>query len=125
MPWQKPSPKLGPFLETALGDLECQLKPMFGCPAWFVNGQMFTGVFQDSVTVRLSADDRAALMATWPGAAPFEPMAGRPMREYVAIPESRLGDPAALRPWLERAHAFVLSMPPKQPKAPNPRKTKA
>ncbi len=124
MPWQKPSPTLGPILKDALGDLDCQLKPMFGCPAWFVNGQMFTGVFEDKIQMCLSPEDRAEIIATWPGAGPFEPMAGRPMREYIAIPEAKLGDPARLRPWLERAHAYALSLPPKEAKPPKPRKAK-
>src|SRR3989442_2029665 len=67
-------------------------RKMFGYPAVFVNGNMFAGLFHDSMILRLNAEDRD----TFPGAAPFEPMPGRPMREYVVAPGvgARLDDAA-------------------------------
>jgi TfoX/Sxy family transcriptional regulator of competence genes len=64
---------------------------MFGGPAYFVNGNMFAGVLGEQLMVRLDADDRAELLDADPGAVPFEPMPGRPMREYVTLPESIWG----------------------------------
>jgi hypothetical protein len=36
------------------------------------------------------------------------------MRGYLAVPANMVADPDALQPWLERALAHVLQMPPKQ-----------
>jgi len=85
-------------------------RKMFGYPAVFVNGNMFAGLFQDSVILRLSAGDRGSL----PGATPFEPMPGRPMREYVVAPASVVDSTKQLRAWLERARSFAASLPPKE-----------
>jgi len=45
--------------------------------------------------VRLAEEDRAALLAR-PGAVVFSPMMGRPMREYVVLPQSVLEDEEAV-----------------------------
>ena len=47
------------------------------------------------------------------GATQFEPMPGRPMRGFLIVPPSLVADDEALIPWLERARAHVLSLPPK------------
>jgi hypothetical protein len=71
--------------------------------------------------VRLEENDRAELLAQ-PGAHLFEPMEGRPMREYVVFPEAMLSDRAALTAWLAKGLAYAASLPPKEKK---PRKKKA
>lgn len=60
-------------------------KKMFGYPCAFINGNMFTGLHQESMILRLSPEDRETLLAI-EGAAPFQPMPNRIMKEYVAIP---------------------------------------
>jgi TfoX/Sxy family transcriptional regulator of competence genes len=92
---------------------------MFGYPAAFVNGNMFAGVHQTNVVVRLSEQGRAEAIAG--GARQFEPMPGRPMREYVVIPPSQLDDRAQLSQWLDQAFRFAAAMPVKEPQ---PRKAK-
>jgi TfoX/Sxy family transcriptional regulator of competence genes len=84
---------------------------MFGFPAVFANGYMFSGLHQDNWVVRLTDTDLSELAAQ--GGVPFEPMPGRPMRGYLALPAAVAGDPAAARPWVERALANVLAMPAK------------
>jgi TfoX/Sxy family transcriptional regulator of competence genes len=97
---------------------------MFGFPCAFYNNQMFAGLFEEQMFVRLPADQRAELLAV-PGAAPFEPMAGRPMREYVVLPESVLTSSGELSDWLDRALAYVAAMPPKPAKEKKPPKAKS
>jgi hypothetical protein len=53
---------------------------------------MFAGTFQDAIIVRLGEDDRVALLKL-KGAARFEPMQGRPMKEYVVVPASVVDTP--------------------------------
>src|SRR5438045_8741656 len=59
-------------------------KQMFGYPAAFVGGNMATGLFADRWVVRLPDEEIAAARAA--GADSFEPVAGRPMKAFVAIP---------------------------------------
>jgi TfoX/Sxy family transcriptional regulator of competence genes len=91
-------------------------RQMFGYPCAFENGQLFAGLFGDGMFVRLSEPDRAALLKT-PGATPFAPMAGRPMKEYVVLPPSMLEDEEAVKGWLGRGLGYAQSLPPKRPKA--------
>ncbi len=93
-----------------------QRRSMFGYPCAFANEQMFTGLFAADWMVRLPDDARDELFAA--GGRPFEPMPGRPMKEYATFPASLIEEPAALTPWLERSLAYVLSLPPKAPKKP-------
>ena len=85
---------------------------MFGYATAFVNGNMFAGTFQEAIVVRLAEDDRAALLKL-KGAAPFEPMKGRPMKEYVVVPASVVATPKALGSWIERGHRYALGLPAK------------
>jgi hypothetical protein len=57
-----------------------------------------------------------------PGAEPFEPMPGRVMSGYAVLPEAMLGEPDAVRAWLERAHDYAATLPAKQPKPPRRRR---
>ena len=78
----KPPTALVEVFERAVGDMpDVQPRRMFGYPAAFTNTQMFACLFQDNMIVRLSEQDRAALARE--GVRRFEPMPGRPMREYV------------------------------------------
>lgn len=94
---------------------DVERKKMFGYPAAFVGGNMATGLFADRWVVRLPDDEIEA--AKTRGAEPFEPMPGRPMKSFVAVPELDVTDDAAIAGWVERGIAHARSMPPKEPKA--------
>ena len=94
---------------------EVETRRMFGYPAAFVHGQMFSSLFQSSMILRLSEPDRAAFLKDH-GARLFEPMPGRPMREYAAVPPAVLASETLLRQWLRRAHGYAASLPAKQRK---------
>ena len=88
-------------------------RPMFGQLAGFVNGNMFLCLFGDRIAVKLS-DDQAAELLKVKGAAPFEPMEGRPMRGYVTLPTSWRAEQAEI--WVEQSLAYVGSIPAKAKK---------
>lgn len=90
-------------------DPRAERRKMFGYPSGFVGGNMFGGLFQDSMMLRLSEPDRAAM----PGAKPFEPMPGRPMKEYVEVQTKIVDDEKELRKWIVRSFDFAASLPPK------------
>ncbi|HLY77934.1 MAG TPA: TfoX/Sxy family protein, partial [Caulobacteraceae bacterium] len=84
---------------------------MFGYPAVFVHGNMCAGLFGDGMFARLAPEDRAALPG---GGAMFEPMPGRPMKDYALVPDDVLADDEALAKVLAEAVAFTASLPPKE-----------
>jgi TfoX/Sxy family transcriptional regulator of competence genes len=91
-------------------------RPMFGNVAGFVNGNIFLCLFGPTVAVRLDEQDRAALLAH-EGAGPFEPMPGRPMKEYVVLPPQwREDDKEQAAGWVRRSLEYVAELPPKEAK---------
>ena len=100
---------------------QAQRRPTFGYPCLYVGGNMVSGLFQSSWHVRLGLAETAELLAL-EGAAPFEPMPGRPMTGFTLMPQAIVEDDAAIRRWVERAIAFGATMWPKVPK---PKKTAA
>jgi TfoX/Sxy family transcriptional regulator of competence genes len=87
-------------------------RKMFGYPALFVGGNLVTGLFAQRWMIRLPDADREALLAL-PGASPFEPMAGKPMKGYATLPDDVVADDAALDEWVARAIAFGQTLPAK------------
>ena len=88
---------------------------MFGYACAFANGNMFAGLHELNICVRLGPEAAAARIAKG-DARVFAPMAGRVMKEYVVIPSGDCADPARLRPWLDEALKFALALPPKAKK---------
>jgi len=121
--WQKPDEELVRLLDDTIAGLSFEqpvdYRPMFGCPAYFTGGNMFAGVWQDTVMLRLSEPDRAAVAAG--GGRPFEPMPGRIMKEYVALPTAMVADQSEAAAWVRKAAAYAASLPPKEKK---PRRTR-
>ena len=125
----KPPPELVELFDELVSELPATRRTMFGCPCGFRNGHMFCGLFEQRLFVRLSEADRALLLAQ-EGAEPFDPMGGRPMREYVVVPHGMLDEPRELASWLSRALRFAESLParaakrPRKAKRPNSTKPK-
>lgn len=103
----KPDPALLERVEALMGEYPVYRRPMFGVVSWFVeaNAAMLGCVWGDALNIRVGAEDARALIDAGK-ATPFDPMGGRPMREYVLVPASTLR-PAQLRAWIERALAFT------------------
>ncbi|HEU0223378.1 MAG TPA: TfoX/Sxy family protein [Paracoccaceae bacterium] len=91
---------------------DVELRRLFGCPAAFVNGNMFAGLHQDELILRLGRTDLEEARAAW-GVGAVRARSGRAMREYLAPPAPVLEDLPALRAWLDRSLAYVRSLPPK------------
>jgi TfoX/Sxy family transcriptional regulator of competence genes len=117
MHWKKVSEAMVAVLDEAIAPFESEKRKMFGCPAYFANGNMFAGVFGDSIFIRLPEKGREELQAAFDEAAPFEPMPGHVMKEYMALPEVVIADREALHEWLERSWQYARSLPPKEKKS--------
>jgi TfoX/Sxy family transcriptional regulator of competence genes len=110
--WTKaPASLVAAFTSTVKDMAGVDQRKMFGYPAAFANAHMFAGLFEDKMIVRLDESDRAALRSQ--GGVPFEPMPGRPMREYLVVPTAVAADAWARRAWCDKAYAYAVSLPPK------------
>jgi len=114
MKFSKSPPELIRTFDSVMPGPPAQRRLMFGYPAGFVNSNMFTGLFGDRMHVRLPENERSDLIRL--GGKPFEPMPGRPMRDYVEIPSSILADRAALLAWVNKALSYTASLPAKKSK---------
>lgn len=111
MKWRKPSEELIKLFEEVTPGPPATAKKMFGFPAAFVNNNMFMGLHQENMILRLPEGSRAELLKM--NAQIFEPMPGRPMREYVVVPPSLLRDRNKLASWVQKALEYGSSLPPK------------
>lgn len=109
----KPTDETKAFFESIVPDHPAvTIRPMFGQLSAFVNGNMFMGIFGDDVLFRLPDDERAEVIAA--GGGPFEPMAGRPMKEYVVVPPAWRDQPGRIREWAVRSLEHAEELPPKE-----------
>ncbi|MDI6884990.1 MAG: TfoX/Sxy family protein [archaeon] len=104
------------FLSENLKDVECQSRKMFGYPVYFINNNMFIGVHQEDLFLRLAADDKENALTKYEGIKPFEPMPGRIMKEYVVIPPNIYTNPEIFKELLTKSIRYVSSLPPKEKK---------
>jgi TfoX/Sxy family transcriptional regulator of competence genes len=114
--WTKsPASLVALFAEIAPQGPGVTHRKMFGYPAAFVNGNMFAGLFQDGMIVRLGPEARAAVEAEH-GPHPFAPMEGRVMKDYMRVPDAVLEDETATAGLLAKALAHASGLPPKEKK---------
>ena len=113
MEWTKSSAQLVElFDQLAPREPGVERRQMFGWPCCFVDGNLFAGLHKESMIFRLPEAEREAALQR-PGAAPFMPMPGRPMKEYLAATGPLLDDRAALAGWIASALAYARQLPPK------------
>ncbi|MEI6101436.1 MAG: TfoX/Sxy family protein [Eubacteriales bacterium] len=122
MDWEKTNLELAAYLDTLLAGYHAEKKPMFGCPVYFINGNMWTGVKGQKVFMRLSADDRALVQAEYDEVKPFEPRPDFFMKEYVELPESLLTDEEFIRKWMRISYTFAQTIPAKEKKEKPPKR---
>jgi TfoX/Sxy family transcriptional regulator of competence genes len=112
--WSKPPEKLVRFFEEKAAPLDCEKRKMFGYPCAFKNGNMFFGTFEDGIFLRMGRDELENARAMHPDIRPFEPRPGRPMREYILLPERVLADDALFDPLLDASLRYAGTLPPKR-----------
>ncbi|WP_460664861.1 hypothetical protein [Kribbella swartbergensis] len=61
---------------------------MFGMPCLKIGRKMVAGLYGDAMTFKLPPEPRERALGL-PGAEPFDPGMGRPMKEWVLIPLSQ------------------------------------
>ena len=91
------------------------VRPMFGNISAFVNGNMFFGIFGKDLFVRLSMEDREELLKN-KGASMLEPMKGKPMKDYVVLPEAWKDRRETVHSWILRSLEWSSKLAPKKKK---------
>ena len=116
MAWQKSPPELVETFDEVFPENErAERKSMFGYPCGFVGGNMFTGLHEARMIVRLPEVEREELIAL--GGKVFDPMPGRTMREYVVVPAPVLANKSKLRGWVDKAFEYASALPERGKKA--------
>lgn len=113
MTWRKsPEQLVEAFSEALPDDPRVERRKMFGYPCAFVNGNMFCGLHQENLVVRLPEEARNTLVEK-DGAHIFAPFPGRIMKEYVSMPDALIADTGRLRSWLMRSLEYTAALPAK------------
>lgn len=86
-------------------------KKMFGGVGFLLSGNMCVGVWKTSLIVRLDPADAEVLLQQ-PHVRVFD-ITGRPMKGWLLVEAEGLELDAQLVEWVERAAAFVASLPAK------------
>ena len=93
------------------------VKAMFGGLCYLVGGNMLGGVKDTNLLLRLGPG--GATHIGKPHILPF-PTWARPMAGYLQVEPAGCATEASLAAWLDQAHAFASSLPPKDNAAPAP-----
>jgi len=119
---QKSPPELEKAFEDAFpDDPRAERRKMFGFPSGVVNGNMFGGLFEQYIVLRLGQADLQTIVSEY-GAQRFEPM-GRPMKGFATVPAAIVAEPGRLCEWVHRAFEYSASLPAKEKKPPKAKKT--
>ena len=126
MAWKKIPKENHPiFYDVLPDDKRVKSIKMFGGICGTVNGNMFIGLWADTMMVRLDEPDRKKVLAM-KGGQPFDPMGrGKPLKEMVLLPKTVMKQKARLRRWVQKALDFTSEMPPKKKKKKAAKKSKA
>jgi TfoX/Sxy family transcriptional regulator of competence genes len=110
--WIKATDELKAQIENLMQTVECEKRPMFGYPAYFINKNMIAGLFQDKLFLRLSPDQVSSLGTSY-SITNLEPMPGRPMKDYFVIPEKLHLDAKKMPGVVKEAAEYCQRLPAK------------
>ena len=99
-------------IRTALHDRDgLTERKMFGGLCLMLHGNMFAGVIDDELMLRVGPERSDELLGR-PGARPMD-FTGRPMKGYLYVEPAAFAGETGLRDWLAYALTFVETLPPK------------
>jgi TfoX/Sxy family transcriptional regulator of competence genes len=118
MDWKKPPEWLVEAFSELVPDDDPRVerRTMFGYPCAFASDNMFIGLHQDNMVLRLPEGDRERFLEEYKSET-FQPFPGRIMREYAVVPHDLIRHPEALEPWIRRSLEFAAAVKPKAKKA--------
>jgi TfoX/Sxy family transcriptional regulator of competence genes len=86
-------------------------KRMFGGLGFFRQGNLLTGIWKESLVLRLG-HEQATQALKLPEVNPFNPT-GKSLKGWVMIHEDNIEDDITLKQWLSQAMEFVQTLPGK------------
>lgn len=89
----------------------CDERKMFGGLCFLIFGNMLCGIIGEDLIVRVGADQYAEMLKL-PHTKKFD-LTGREMRGWIMVLSEALDDDEELYDWVQRALAFVRTLPPK------------
>ena len=101
------------MLESTIENIDFERRKMFGQWALFHGGNMFAGVFEDDIFVRISLDDQDEVKNLSDEIYNFEPIKGKRMKEYLVLPPSIIDDKELFNSILRLAVNYVSKLPTK------------
>jgi hypothetical protein len=99
-------------LAAATGQPGAAEKKMFGGLAFLIGGNMACGVMGDDLLVRVGPEAGPSALAE-PAARPFEMGQRGPSAGFVLVGPDGTATDDALAAWVDRALAFVVTLPAK------------
>jgi hypothetical protein len=112
--WKKAPPELIEFLDHSMKDKEADRRLMFGYPVYFVKGNMFSGLFEDKLFIRIPPAIVPSVVQKGYPLEYLEPMAGRPMKNYFVIPAELLSAEEEFIGLLDVSLLQARKLPPKK-----------
>jgi hypothetical protein len=89
-----------------------EVKKMFGCICFFINGNALVGVWKERLIARLGPDEGEVSLRE-PNVRAFD-ITGRPMKNWVVVEPKGVEDDDHLKAWIERAMKIVKALPAKE-----------
>lgn len=86
-------------------------KRMFGGICFLLDGNICVGVWNNSLVARIGEENAAEALRR-PGVGEFD-VTGRPMKGWVLVDPSGIGDDDRLNGWIDDAVQFVAQLPAK------------
>lgn len=109
MPYNKDiEARINPFISGWKNILK---KNMFGGVCYLLKGNMFCGIYKDSLILRLGEEGAEGAL-TLPTVNPFD-ITGKPMKGWVMVEPAGFQTDEDLRGWLTKARKFASRLPPK------------
>ncbi len=115
MAWKKATEEVNALHSSLVAPYSCERRQMFGFQVFFINNNMFTGIYEDGMILQLSAAEQAQIMDANDEVTPFTPQ-GRKMNEYVWIPEPVMSNKEFISEWMEKSYVYTMALPPKEKK---------
>ncbi len=107
--------ELASRIRTLMDDpLGVSERKMFGGIAFMVYGNMCVGIVGRDLMVRIQPNEYERLLQE-PFARPME-FTGKPMKGFLFVDGDGIESDPELEVWLDRARAFVATLPPKEEK---------
>lgn len=105
--------ELATRIRTRMDDpLGVSERKMFGGVAFMVYGNMCVGIAGRDLMVRLGTDEYERALAE-PFVRPMD-FTGKPLKGFVYVDADGLETDKQLDAWLDRARAFISTLPPKE-----------